>query len=177
MNVRTAKENFFRITKRVLKENLSTNPSTLESYKVVSIKAFNTLSKALKTSYETSNLDRKTVTNTYLYAFNRIKSTLNKLSLQIDIPKTIFATIKEEHIRQSVPIKVETNKTIDISYLFNDNLNMAMTPIELIRLGASTINQTYNGDALHLQPFFNSINLLTPLANTEVLTDTLVNFI
>ena len=56
---------------------------------------------------------------------------------------------------------------------------MAVTQIEFIKLCASTINSInpFDGDPLKLNPFINSFNLITPLADTVALRQTLVNFI
>lgn len=143
----------------------------------------------------------------YIYAIEKIREVFQRLQLTTEFPKYIGGSIDIKAVSQLLNVaenaerntynttkaklqqSLENIVDLDLSNLFDTTLglednsdseeteNMALEQIDLIKLCASTIPQIYEGDPLKLTPFINSINLLYPLATTEELRTTLINFI
>lgn len=86
----------------------------------------------------------------------------------------------ESFQKKSVPKATQTNKFqktrgeqppdsdlfLNFENLFNSN--MALTPVEFIRIAAQTINRNYDGNPLGLDAFVNSVDLLKEVSNADV---------
>lgn len=59
----------------------------------------------------------------------------------------------------------------------DENSIMAITNVEFLRLCGETIPNIYSGEPLALQPFVNSMELLSQIADTDALRNLLISFV
>lgn len=194
IRVQEARKHLQLVFKRVLKERISTNPITLEKYRVDVINAFNKFTTLLAELFINASNEAKLVLNeNFIYAQEKLQEAFVKLELVgnrpirigelIDERLVIFCTasvhdnsirlLNESQLLDSI-IEIEDLST-DFSILFY--LHPKMQAPEYLKLCASTINYTYSGEPTGLTAFINAIDLLNGIATTDALRTILISFI
>lgn len=183
MHIDAYVKNFETVKKRILKQNLSKNPVTLNKYRTDIVEVYNNLANYCKIARATcDDTQKKILKTTYADIRAKLFRCLNKLGCIFRIEDVYYAILDINEvglprIPESETIE-EPEIDLDISYIFK----MAdITVIDFLKLCGETIPTHFNGDPLLLMPFLNSIDLLNSVAssagNANVLTATLINFI
>lgn len=93
-NFKTLKDNFYAVTKCVLKENLSRNPETLDGYETNLVSTYNELIDYTSLKYPSLSTDDKTTVFTNItHLRTRLLRCFEKLKLNVTIDKNIFSNI------------------------------------------------------------------------------------
>lgn len=150
---KTLKGEFKKVTKRVLKKNISKNPEKLEEYETDLIKTYNDIITYVAHYY--NDLDQniqETIRTDLLRLRDNLASSFQKLNLRVKLPARLI-----EKIRDLEPLSdVEDDA---------DNMPDQISVTDFLRLAANTINRNFSGDPLALNAFINSINLLKTIAD------------
>lgn len=193
------KDAFVKAYKKVLKQQISKNKLTLDSYKQELTNTYNQLVQFLKEIHTDTDKEdiKQYVVDTFVKARIKLAECFIKLETNIVIPDENFELIDpsvliesnlNESYEQFLDEKVGTDSDEYLENVSDNNLNktdknsenkteiMATTLIDFIKLCASTI-PTFDGNPLLLNSFINAINLVEPLATTPALTETFINFI
>lgn len=190
------KDNFLKVTKRVLKEKVSINPDKLKQYEQDLIKHYNEFISCICTIFAQSNQQTKaTLKELFIYirdkairCFGVIKSNAQvpiNLNTHIKIPNNLTiipekSSSSEEEIDQD-DIEInnisEPNPDSDPDSEHNDTNMGDLTVSEFLRLSAQTINRNFSGDPLILTSFIDSVRLLESLATTNELRGLLLTFV
>lgn len=156
MTLEELKTEFIKVAKRILKENLSTNPETLETYRIDIVTAYNDcINYVVKINSQLSESKQNSAYTELTYIKNKFTECLEKLNCVYTLPETILKPVLETEIF----------------------FNMALTNIQLLRICGETIPQIFTGEPLSLQPFLNALDLLNELATTPALQTLLISFI
>lgn len=176
------KEEFIRVSKRVLKENISTNPETLAKYKHDIVIEYNALINYINNYYLLFPRDKKIkYKNELIDHRTRLNRCFKKLEIEQKFPEYLLANIDILEDGSLVEADCQNNPQIpDLIYgeletineeTFADALEnipkMAEEQRKFIALCSSTLNKPYSGDPLTLQSFLNGIELLEALAGTH----------
>lgn len=181
------KEDFIRATKRILKTTKPTKLETLDDILNDIVTSYNNYIKFVNSIYETLDVRSKTTVNTQFVQLNsKLKSSLKELGSKVKIPTSINEEIEITNLEENSE-EEDTETLVDDKELLNSSqleLEKAKKPdhnkmeqVDFIKVCATTINVVFEGDALKLQPFLNAIELVKTLATTQVLQDTLFNFV
>lgn len=170
-NFGTHKEEFSKTTEKILKEKLSTNQNTLNSYVIELENNFNTVISYCESKYDNLDEDSKSELKEEIVKLKiKLKECIKKLKLNYTLSEDIFEKIKL--IINQTSDDTDTSDNIDLS---DDTKTMAITAVDFLRLCAQTINKNYAGDPLSLQAFLNSIELLETVQDEHA--QTLVKFV
>lgn len=176
------KAEFILVTKRIIKEKLSTNPDTLSRYYLEIVDIHDTIvSFVVKFFNSLDNTNRAYFRNELIYIRDKTLQCFGKLSIDSGLSKQLLAKINGNAPGR----KPQTNFNDDVSFsleLFEsqNTANMsanALTSVEFLRIAAQTLNRNYNGDPLGLEAFLSSIDLLSELATTDALRVLLLKFV
>lgn len=152
------KEAFTKVTKRVLKKNISRNSEKLEKYEC-SITTYNTIIGYVAHYYNDLNAaDRETIRDELLRIRDKLVGCFQKLNLKYKLPTHIIEQIKELEPLTDSELGEEEECSKE-----EDNLEMS-TKHEYKQIAAANINKNYTGDPLSLNAFINSVNLLITIA-------------
>lgn len=197
------KSEFLRVTKRILKRDLTSNKEKHIEYLTDLAKTYNEIISYIASGY--SVLDQETkesYRNEWIYLRDKILRCYGRLNLTVDVPKTSLEQIEIELLLEkfndSNTAASETNSErsvspslSDIDNLFVENLNNPnrdtldnkvnmpndrISRLEFMRLASSTINKNYEGDPLGLKAFVNSVNLLKNFVDDN-LEDLFLDFV
>lgn len=152
-NFKTLKGEFKKVTKRVLKKNISKNPDKLEEYETDLIQTYNDIIEYVAEYY--NGLDatvRETVRTDLLHIRDNLASCFQKLNLRVKLPAHLIERIKELEPLSDVEEEAET-------------MPDQISTTDFLRLAANTINRNFSGDPLALNAFVNSIDLLKTIAD------------
>lgn len=194
VRVQAARKQLQLVLKRVLKERISTNPRTLEKYKVDVITEFNNFTKLLSQLFISASNEAKLVLNeNFIYAQEKLQEAFVKLELVGNRPRRIGELIDERLvIFCTASVHDSSIKLLNESQLFDPNIEIedlstdfaflfylhpTMQAHEYLKLCASTINYTYSGEPTGLTAFINAIDLLNGIATTDPLRAILSSFI
>lgn len=169
------KTEFITASKRILKENISTNPEKLAEYKHDIIEAYNKCIDYVNNKWQ--SLDTSVQTSVYAdltYLKRKLTDCLNKLNLNFELPSNILSRVEEENIIEEVNTE-EENIICNIEN--SESRIMAITNVEFLRLCGETIPNIYTGEPLGLLPFLNAIELLVQIADTDNLRNLLISFV
>lgn len=148
------KEEYVRISKRILKERISTVESTLEAYKVDIVASHNVLITYVKTFYSQFDAPTKRIFKTELIQIrDRIKRCFEKLHIRHNFSEYLLKLVNRETLDElEYETEDEKNFTIvglnsivesDSEYLTehfeNQNVNMAGGRVKFLQLCATTI--------------------------------------
>lgn len=187
------KENFLKVCKRVLKENLTQNRIKHIEYLHDLIESFNEAVSYLAQRYPRySESQMQTAVNEYKYFRGKVLNCYKKLNITEELPKnSYFALLSLEIILkyftiseiQSVNLEPiasttatcnlasasSTNSLIESESEHSKIINMAMSSTDFLAIASRTINHNYDGNPLALQAFINSIEMLKEIvpANLE----------
>lgn len=204
MPLNEEKDKFMLVAKRILKENLSTVPTTLITYKNDIIEAYCifVIYCNEKSKLNLNSSDKDTLFKARNYIYEKFEECLIALKCTYNLSQNLLDLPNPDTIR--IPSLEEDpedlNKTIlDDSYisthdssienpnpdeiqaetLQNKNLIMSteLTTAELLKLASSHINKTYSGDPLGLKSFIDSVELLETLATSNTLKTFLASFV
>lgn len=91
------KQNFLKISKRILKQNLSTNENTLKGYETDIITSYNEISSYLNDFFEkyTEDFD-KFLRSEIIYIREKTLKCFGKLNIHIKLPEDLFTAINNE---------------------------------------------------------------------------------
>lgn len=183
----TVRDEFLKVCKRILKENLTTNRIKHVEYLHDLIETFNDSVNHLATRYPRYSEDnRLAAINECKYLRGKIVNCFRKLNIQESLPVNSYfanlelaiilkyfttAEIQSVHTEQFTlaPVTPKITPATSTNSLINspneaNNLNMAqLTAPEFLRLAENQINQKYFGDPLSLNSFIDSVNLLKQL--------------
>lgn len=152
MTLNELKNEFIKVAKRILKENISKDPNTLNTYKIDIIIAYNnSISYANSIWSNLTESEQNTVYSELLYIKTKFKECLGKLKYKYNLPENILIEVEETDIF----LITELTNESDISLISEpiNKPNMATSKIEFLRLCGDTIPNTFSGDPLHLKPF------------------------
>lgn len=187
------KENFLKVCKRVLKENLTQNRIKHIEYLHDLIESFNEAVSYLAQRYPRySESQMQTAVNECKYFRGKVLNCYKKLNITEELPKnSYFALLSLEIILkyftiseiQSVNLEPiasttatcnlasasSTNSLIESESEHSKIINMAMSSTDFLAIASRTINHNYDGNPLALQAFINSIEMLKEIvpANLE----------
>lgn len=189
------KEEFIRVSKRIIKENLSTVPATLQKYRADIIIVHNALMSYIIHFYPKFDIPHKQqYKNELIYIRRKIIDCFEKLNIEYTFSKYLLSKIDLEETEgiDVANLTITDLDTIDEgsdNELFvdsTDNLNgnfgnnsgntiennfdMADDINKFVSLCASTLSK-YSGDPLCLDSFINSIDFLEAIAgnNAQIL--------
>lgn len=107
--MKVEKDKFVEVARRILKENLSTNPITLETYRKDIVTAFNSFNSYIKERYNGwSKADRtKIVDPTVASVHEKFDNCISRLSWQYPAsdPNDKFAQLDLDSVTYKPPIK------------------------------------------------------------------------
>lgn len=154
MTLENAKAKFINVSKKILKTDLSTVPSTLIAYKEEIISAYITFVKYCTDLYKLElTTDQKTELTEYQnYIANKFEQCLVRLNCKFDLSENLL-DLPDQSTIKIIGIEIETIK----ESIMAENASF-------VRLCASTLNSVYKGDPLELQSFVNSVELLKELS-------------
>lgn len=186
------KENFVKVCKRILKENLTQNRHKHIEYLHDLIESFNAAVDYLAKRY--SRYDERqmqTAVNECKYFRGKVLNCYQKLNITESLPTdSHFALLSFGIISKyftiaeiqsvnlgSIPFTSTTPALTPAASLDTlvelvheqANINMAMSSVDFLALAARTINHNFNGNPLGLSAFINSIEMLKEIvpANLE----------
>lgn len=144
MTLKQAKEALALEFKKVLKTNLSKIPNTLARYEQNLIIKYNNYIKEILKIYE--NL-----------------SEANQNFIQLEVNKT------NEKLNNCFVALNSTHRSPDIflAIIEHEEVIMALTNTELLKIASQSLNFKYSGDALQLESFIDAINLINSFATTD----------
>lgn len=174
------KENFVRVCKRILKENLTTNRSKHVEYLHDLIESYNTAISYIHLKHKNYTPELKQLATEELkYLRGKVKRCYTRLDIDEALPTdSYFTPLNLELILKyystseiqisfteglRTPALTPASSTGSIQLLFEneiENPNMAMTNVEFLALASKTINTPYDGNPLTLNAFINSIEIL-----------------
>lgn len=157
------KDAFLRVTKRVLKKEISKNPEKIAEYKRDLKDTYNAIVIYIGENYSSLHVDNKDIIRKEI-TFIRYKllRCFGKLGCNSELSENLLREISGDFEDEDLGNGSDLEETEE---------NMT-TQIDMLRLYAQTINKNYAGDHLGLQSFVNSIELLklmTSDANTNIL--------
>lgn len=194
-NFKKLKAEFLKITKRVLKTKISTNPIKLKEYEDELIVAYNNIATFFNSIFSTLTGESQThARKEQKQIRTKILLCFVKLNCSIRLPIDIFAEIDPENISEEGTLTesegelettaVETSEDIDnniskpnsieniseFSSMAPPNGNGTagaeeMSRIDFIRFAAQTISRNFAGDPLALNAFINAIKLVKTISN------------
>lgn len=182
------KENFLKVCKRVLKENLTQNRVKHVEYLHDLIESYNSSVKFIGRNYPRYDNDtKKSAIEECKYLRGKVVKCFSKLHIKETLPTDSYFTPLEislilkyfttEEIQssftdptasaQSTPVLTPASSTSSLNLNFENlievqrsNVTMAMTNIEFLALASKTLNKNYDGNPLALSAFITSIELL-----------------
>lgn len=176
------KNNFIKNTKKVLKENVSTNQDTLNRYKKEITESYNAYITFVASIYHNTTTNEKTFLSEQLrYVRTKLNQCYGKLNCNLPTPENLLQTINtqcDEFLNNSLGQESESNSESDTEDKNKDLIpetknkaeaNMAETnkeKLEFLKLSTTTLN-SYEGDPLTLQSFLDGIELLETFATTN----------
>ena len=149
---------FKRAIKRVpFHRAISSKEETLQDQKQDIVQSYNRYIEYVKTVYDGLNeQDKITVQENIDSLYTKLRQTLNQIKFEIIVPNQRFLDI----------INIDSiEKMTDLS------------KVEFLRLAGSQINKNFDGNALALQSFIDSVELLNEMATTADLKKILVTFV
>lgn len=181
------KEVFVKASKRVLKENISRNPETLNINLNLITNTYNNLILEIRKHWElASETDKQYLKEVFIYSRNKIVKSYAVLNCNFYIPTNIYNIISPSIINSDQESKVDLTEASSDSDKFEDTIEnfsenkaqvMEFNQVDLLKLATTTINKNYSGDPSGLQAFIDSINLLSSFATTNELRNILVKII
>lgn len=186
------KEDFVKVCKRVLKENLTQNRLKHIEYLHDLIESFNAAVDYLaqrRTRYDDQQM--KIASNECKYFRGKVSSCFQKLNITESLPtdsdfallsfgiiSKYFTIVEIQSVNLgSIPSTSSTPALTPAASLDTlvepiheqTNVNMAMSSVDFLALAARTINHNYNGNPLGLSAFISSIEMLKEIipANLE----------
>lgn len=175
--IKKLQENYYKVSKRVLRKDLSTNPSKLIEYETDLIKTYNAFIISLRSIFPNVKPNNKIqlrkifikVRGNIVRCFEALKVTikvptnLNNIIVKHQILDTIIETNQQGDDSESVITEQNSDSDFEPENIEQES-KMVITKPEYLKLCASTINKNYAGDPLALSAFCNSIDLLYELA-------------
>lgn len=186
------KSKFVAAAKRIIKENLSTNPEKLAEYERDIVAAHDNIIKFVSSFIINLNeQDTENFRKELVYIRDRTIACFAKLNLNAEISKDLLqvintestAEIDREKSKQNVE-KIQVNKEKQVEKNqkensdksdhsdesdYHDQDDMApMTIVDFLSFAARTVNHNYTGDPLALNAFINSIELVKEVATPEL---------
>lgn len=185
---KTLKENFYKVTKRVLKEKLSKNPDTRQNYVIDLIDSYNRLiNYALK---KKNTVNKTTFEKVVLIVINlreRLTKCFIALEIQWNIDKDVLALVSLENL-ESHPgeANADTAEDIEIKYdelhdsinedlndlektlnfenaeyfdSFDTNILYEMDEMKVVEILSRIFTHTYDGNPVNKETFLGQIRL------------------
>lgn len=180
---------FDKVTKKVIKRNVSKNPEKLKEYQEDLIKTYNNFIKVARDHFSQSTIENKLrIRNLFIKIREKLILCFEKLQVKIKIPNNLNITIDIKNILETIDESSSSENSsseseIESRHSQPDKIEgeedkMVLTKPELLKLCSSTINKNFSGDPLALNAFLNSIDLLDELTeNSNDLRTFLVAFI
>lgn len=183
-------ESLTKEIKKVLKDKISENEQTLDSYRVQIKQAYNNYLEYIIKHWVKLNANEKSLLQDRIIKFqNRAKECYQRLSSTTifvdlfdlleykvnDTNSSLDTSDKQEYTETNFSEETE-NKIVDLS-LFFDSEDIKMENKEFLKIASSSLNKNFSGEPSQLLAFVNSIKLLETLAITNELKQFLVSFI
>lgn len=188
------RENFQKVCKRILEEQLTQNRIKHIEYLHDLIEAFNACNRYLNERFSQYNdTGRKNALTECTYLHDKVSNCFIKLNIKealsrhtnftqipLDIIQKYFNTAEIQAVYAdqytssfniATPQLTPASSTHSIKEIISDQTNnMTMSQTELLALAGRTINKNYDGNPLALKAFINSIEMLKELvpANLDV---------
>lgn len=146
--------------KKVLKQNISTNPVTLDSYRRNLILKYNKYVNFISRVFDTFPTNSKNfLTEEVQITKTKLNLCFTKLNLETRAPTGFLDKIESDIVE-------ENDQVIDeIDFEFD----MAMTNNDLLKAASQSINYRYTGDPLQLDSFIDAVTLIQTFATTDPL--------
>lgn len=193
VKIKKLQEEYYVISKRVLKKDLSKNPVKLNEYKEDLIKSYNNLILNLRTIFPNAKSSNKVqLRNIFIKVRENIIRCFNALKINIKVPTNLNNIIEKQNILDTItensinkensdsdletpespnfeplsdPETVDIEQSSEFEPENSEGSKMVLTKPEFLKICASTINRNYSGDPLALNAFCNSIDLLYELTD------------
>lgn len=184
------RQTFLKITKRVIKTNLSKNPVKLNEYKTLLIQTYNDFIVYVRENYSNyTQQGQETARSDAVYLKNKLLRCFGKLNVDIAVPTELFRRIHTETLEPEDNIEISESSSESEVEIVNDlvennpnntneqnrniladNLNDiheendTMNNSEFIKLCTGTLRDSFDGDALSLESFINAIDFVEEMA-------------
>lgn len=140
------KEEFNKVSKRILKDKISTNPVKLEEYELDIKASYTRLSEYASTHYESLDTPSQAIVRSDLLSLrDRLTRCFARLGCKSTLSAQVLASINEDELDDT------------------DSDDMAppeISQIEFLKTAGSTLPNSYSGDPLALEAFVNSVELM-----------------
>lgn len=158
--IKLEKDRFINITKKVNKQNLSTNLATLQGYREEIITGFNEFSTVCAEQYKTADANEKqALIDAYSYITANLKKTFGRLGVEFELLEVPFSLLDP-----SLVSAVREPSSEDIAAA------MAEKKIAFAKLCNSQLGHSYNGDEAELNAFIRNVEILKSLAEADQAT-------
>lgn len=195
MTLKSQRDKFITIAKRILKNNVSTNAKTLATYREDIVNAYNTFIQYIEINYDKVSVEEKQkFIQNIEYIQDKFLRCLSKLSYSYEFIEGDLQQVDPDDL-------VPCSGDFSLSYVSDEDdyketkfekppspppnsnqntnqqsLKMDKDKLEFVNLAARTINKNYAGEPLGLTAFINSINFLRDVG-TQANEGTLRTFI
>lgn len=167
MSINEEKSKFLLVAKRILKENLTTNPVTLDNYKADIVRAYNELITFVIKYHPSTKISEKTKEELLAlakYAREKFLLCLDNLHLAYNFPEDIFHIVESSDLvilTRPEPVVNSPPHTFVQTELGPD---VVMTSKEDFYNLASRAIKAYAGEPLKRTAFINSLKLMSKMA-------------
>ncbi|XP_037048441.1 nucleomorphin-like [Bradysia coprophila] len=176
---RLLKEDFLRATKRILKEEVPKQETTLEDARIDIITTFNKIVQFYIDHWNKfSEKDQDTLLEKFETNKNKLIDCFKVLNVIAD-PNTITYNqlLVESELKRQINSNPNSRSDPNQTNESGPDYSHKMSAEEnFLKLCGSTINKPYDGDPLSLNSFVDSLNLLNKMAKSDALKEILIEF-